>query len=186
MALGAIATPEQDCWETSAEQLQGKRCDGLKGAQDVQREQRGRNSAGAGSAAPGALPLALLGAVRPGVNPSPSCNADLQSTSNTPAISSYATCGFHCGILSQHLSSSVGSFEFLCSNVTFINMQLIQSSSLLFHGETAWHKSEKMSSALCHLMLYSCSRVFPSLFCMFLPLCYLVCEVSVLFYFAFQ
>lgn len=68
VALGAIATPEQDYWETSAEHPQGKRCDGLKGAQDVQREQHGRNSAGAGSAAPGALSLALLGAVRPGVN----------------------------------------------------------------------------------------------------------------------
>lgn len=80
---------------------------------------------------------------------------------------------------------SVDSFEFLCSNLTFINMQLIQSSSLLFHGEAVWHKLQKIPSP-CHLMLYSCSRIFPSFFCMFLPFCYLVCEVSVLFYFAFQ
>lgn len=90
--------------------------------------------------------MVFAGSCLAGVNPSPSCNADLRSTSDAPVISSAATCGFCYGILSQHLSSSVGSFEFLCSNLTFINMQLIQSSSLLFHGETAWHKLEKISS----------------------------------------
>lgn len=161
-----------------------KRCDGFKGAREVQREQCGRNSAGLGSASLGASPLALLGAVRPGMNPSPSCSTDLQSSSNTPAISSYATCGFHHGILSQHLSSSVDSFGFLCSHLTFINMQLIQSSSLLFHGETVWHKLEKKHlPSLYHLMLYSCSRVFPSLFCMFFFCLCVIWSVKCQYYF---
>lgn len=119
----------------------------------------------------GALPLALLGAVRWGAKPSPSCNADLQSTSHTPAISPYATCGFHCGILSQRLSSSVDSFEFLCSNLMFINMQLIQSSLLLFHGEIAWHKLEKISSlphaVWCCTAVPEFSLLFSVCFCLY-------------------
>lgn len=50
VAFGVIATPEQGYWETSAEQPQGKRCDGLEGAWEVRgKEQSGRNSPEAGS-----------------------------------------------------------------------------------------------------------------------------------------
>lgn len=74
-------------------------------------------------------------------------------------MSSYATPGFHHRILSQHLSGSVDPFEFLCSNLTFINAQLIQSSSLLFHGETVWYRLEKIS---CLPVLFDVVWLFQS------------------------
>lgn len=107
-----------------------------------QREQCGRNSPGAGSTA---FSLALLGSFRPGVKPSPKCKADLQVPQIRLSFHSMPHAVSIVG-LSQRPSESVDSFEFLCSNITFINMQLMQSSSLFFHWETAWHKLEKISS----------------------------------------